>query len=138
MRKVGFRDGWLALKLYELRRETELRKARDMVGTHLFGKGWEEVRPILDPAHEEHAHLKQVIYFWELAASLVKHGVLHPEMYLDCCEEGLYTYAVLETHLPRIREMNPGFLANTESMLREHPHIKGRLMELRTRLFRGR
>jgi hypothetical protein len=138
MRRPGFRDAWLALELYGLRRESELRAARDFVGAHLLSASWEELKPLLDYAHPRNPHLRQVVSYWELAASFVVRGVWHPDVYLDACDEGLFTYAVLEEHMPRIREIRPNFFSRTEAVIHEHPRVKGRLMEIRTRIFRSR
>jgi hypothetical protein len=138
MRRPGFRDGWMALKLYELRRDDELRAARDLVGSHLFTKTWDEIEPLLDYDHPQNAHLRQVIGYWELAASLVLRGIFHPEVYLDTCDEGLFTYATLEEHLPKIRERRPNFFLKTDRLLQEEPQVKGRLMEIRKRIFKAK
>ncbi|MHC5011955.1 MAG: DUF4760 domain-containing protein, partial [Planctomycetota bacterium] len=138
MRKPGIRDAWLALKLYDLRREDELRAARNMVGTHLYEKTWEDVRPLLDYEHPENAHLRQVTAYWDMAASFVLRGIWHPDVFLDSCDEGLFTYAVLEEHLGKIREHRPSFFVKMEQVLQEHPRVKGRLMEVRARIFRER
>lgn len=138
MRKPGFRDAHIALQLYEMRREEELRAARNMVGTHLFAKEWEDIRPVLAYDHPENAHLRQVVAYWEMAAAFVNRGMFHPDVYLDHCDEGLFAYAVLEEHLSRIREIRPQFFTKTEAMIQEHPRVKGRLMEIRTRIFKAR
>ena len=135
-RRPGFRDAYVALELYDLRRETELRKARDLVG-ELIAVSFDDLRPLLDYDHPQNAHLRQVVSYWELAASFVTRGIVHPAVYLDACEEGLFTYAVFEKHLHRIREIRPGFLAKTESIVAEHPPLKSRLLEIRARLFRS-
>lgn len=137
MRKPSFRDAWLALKLYELRRDEEMRTARNLVG-ELITASFDEIRPLLDYAHPNNPHLRQAIGYWELAASFVVRGILHPDVYLDACEEGIFTYAVLEEHLPRIREIRPNFLAKTDAVIQEHPSVKGRLMEVRQRVFRAK
>ena len=138
MRKPGFRDGYFAIKLYELRRDEDLRAARDMVGEEIFLKSWEEVKPLLAYDHPKNARLRQVVGYWELAASLVLRGMLHPDVYLDVCDEGLFTYAVLEENLPKIREIRPTFFQKTDAVIQEHPKIKGRVMEIRTRIFKAR
>ena len=138
MRKPGFRDGYFALRLYELRREEELRSARDMVGDDIFQLKWDDLRDMFEASHPKYAHLQQVVGYWELAASLVVRGLFHPDIYLDACDEGLFTYAVLEEHLPKIRELRPNFFDKTEAMIQEHPRIKGRLMEIRKRVFAAR
>ena len=135
-RKPGFRDAYLALQLYDLRREAELRKARDLVG-ELIALSFDELSPYLDYDHPKNAHLRQAVGYWELAASLVNRGLLHPDVYLDACDEGLFTYAVFEKHLHRIRERRPGFLAKTEAILNEHARLKSRLLEIRGRIFRS-
>lgn len=137
-RKPGFRDGYYALKLYELRREEELRRARDMVAEDVFQSGWDELKAMLEPSHPKHAHFQQVVGYWEMAAALVVRGLFHPDIYLDVCDEGLFTYAVLEEHLPKIRDLRPNFFQRTESLIQEHPPIKGRLMEIRKRIFAAR
>ena len=135
-RKPGFRDAYVALQLYDLRRETDLRKARDLVG-ELITASFDDLRPLLEYDHADNAHLRQVVGYWELAASFVARGLLHPDVYLDACEEGLFTYAVFEKHLHRIREVRSGFLAKTESIIAEFPPLKSRLLEIRARLFRS-
>ena len=137
MRKPGFRDAYLALELYDLRRESECREARELVGG-LLSASFEEIKPLLDYAHPQNSHLRQVEGYWEIAASFVLRGILHPDVYLDTCDEGIFTYAVLEEHLTRIRDVRPNFLKKTEAVVQEHPKVKGRLMEIRTRLFRAR
>jgi hypothetical protein len=138
MRRPAFRDAFLALQLYDLRREGELRQARSLVGTHLLGRTWEEIRPLFSYSHERNAHFRQLVGYWEMAASFVARGILHPEVYLDTCDEGLYTYAVLEEYLAKCREIRRMFLVKTEQVIQEHPAVKGRLMELRARIFRDR
>ena len=109
MRRPGFRDAMIALKLYELRREPDLRTSRDLLRT-----------------------------YWELAASFVNRGLLHPDVYLDACDEGLLLYAALEEHLPRIRKVRPRFASQTEAVLRDHPVVRGRVLELRSEVFKRR
>ena len=137
MKKPGFRDAVLALWLYDLRRAEDLGRARDKVG-ELISCSFEEISPLLDYAHPESPHLRQAVGYWEMAASFVLRGILHPDVYLDTCDEGLFTYAVLEEHLPRIREIRPNFFSRTEAVIQEHPRVKGRLMEVRARIFRAK
>lgn len=137
MRKPGTRDAWVALKLYELRRDGALAEAHEMV-SELVSRSSDEIRALLDHAHPKHACLRQSVDYWEMAASFVLRSIFHPDVYLDTCDEALFTYAVLEEHLPRIREVRPTFFAKTEAVIQEHPSVKGRLMEVRARIFRAR
>lgn len=137
-RKPGFRDAVIAMKLYELRREPELKGSRELVRTHILGQAWGSVRELLDETHEAHPHLRQAMTFWDMAASFVNRGILHADVYLDSCDEGLLLYAALEEHLQRIRKIRPRFATQSEAMVREFPEIKGRLLELRKEVYAKR
>jgi hypothetical protein len=137
MRKPGLRDAWLALKLYELRQDGGLAQARDVL-SGLVSQSFDEIRTELDYAQPKHACLRQAVEYWEMAAAFVLRSLFHPDVYLDTCDEALFTYAVFQEHLPRIREVRPNFFAKTEAVIQEHPAVKGRLMEVRTRIFRAR
>jgi hypothetical protein len=108
------------------------------VRTHILGREWDVVRELLDEAHPEHTHLRQAMTFWDMAASFVNRGALHPDVYLDTCSEGLLLYAALEEHLARIRKVRPRFATQCEAMVRDFPEIKGRLLELRQEVYRRR
>ena len=138
MSKPSSRDAMIALKLYELRREPGLRSSRDLVRTHVLGQEWVQVRELLRAEHPEHTHFRQALTYWEFAASFVNRGLLHPDVYLDSCDEGLLLYAALEEHLLRIRKDHPRFALQTEAIVRAHPTIKGRVLELRSEVYRRR
>jgi len=123
----NFDDANFALRLYELRREPELRKARAMVGDLLDGAPWETVHAVMQYEHAENAHFRQVTSFWEIAASFVNRGIFHPDVFLDTCGESLYLYSVLKPHLARIRETNPRFLHQIEKTIAESEAIRARV-----------
>ncbi len=128
----------IALKLYELRREPELKDAREFVRTHILGQEWSVVKELFDENHVEHARLRQVLAYWEMAASFVNRGVLHADVYLDICDEGLLLYAAVEEHLPRIRRQHPRFAHQMEAVVRAHPNVRGRVLELRQDVYKKR
>ncbi len=123
----NFDDANFALRLYELRREPELRKARKMVGDVLDGAPWETVHAVMQYGHKENAHFRQVTSYWEIAASFVNRGIFHPDIFLDTCGEALYMYSALKPHLARIRETNPRFLHQIERTIAESEAIRGRV-----------
>jgi len=121
-------DANLALRLYDLRREAELRKARATVGRLVAGQPWEKVRPLFDHDHAENAHLRQVTSYWEIVASFVNRGIFHPDVYLDTCGEGVFTLWAFRPHLDRIRAMGrPRFLVETERLVKASPAASERL-----------
>lgn len=124
----NFDDANFALRLYEIRRETELRKARAMVGDVLDGAPWETVQAVATWGHKENAHFRQVTSYWEIVASFVNRGIFHPDVYLDTCGEALYTYSVLKPFVTRLREtQGPRFLAQTERAVVENPALRERV-----------
>jgi hypothetical protein len=131
----NFDDANFAMRLYELRRDPELRRARAMVGDLLDGATWETVEAVRDYGHPENAHFRQVTSYWEIVASFVNRGIFHPDVYLDTCGEGVYVYAVLEPHVARIRASgSPRFLVQTERVIRDNPAVAERLAEISARM----
>jgi hypothetical protein len=124
-------DAELALRLYDLRRETELRKARRMVGDLLESADAKTVDAVRQYTHRENAHFRQVTSYWEIAASFVNRGILHPDVFLDTCGEAFYTYSVLKPHVARIREStSPRFMVQVEKIVAEHAPSRQRVEQI--------
>ena len=123
----NFDDANFALRLYELRREPELRKARVMVGNLLDGAPFETFEAVMDYGHAENAHFRQVTSFWGMCASFVNRGIFHPDIFLDTCGEALYMYSVFKPHLAKIRAGNAMFMMQIERLINDHPAIKERV-----------
>jgi|GEM_PF-313726 len=125
-------DAKLALRLYELRREPELRKARKMVGDLLDGASWETVQAVRAYGHKENAHFRQVTSYWEMVCAFVNRGIFHPDVFLDTCGEALYTFSALEPHVAKIRESgSPRFLLQTEKVIEGNLAVKERMDTIR-------
>ena len=121
----------LVLKLYDLRRESEMRKARSFIGEfepHTI----EDVVAVLDYEHPGNAHFRQVTSYWGMVADFAVRGLLHPEMFASHCGEALWVYAKFEPFLPQIRErFSPVFMANIEAAVKSHPAVEARLAQVR-------
>jgi hypothetical protein len=77
-------DAELVLRLYELRREEMLRKARRFLVFDFNPKTLEELRAVSrDTKSEKNPYWRQVLSFWEMAASLVLRGALDADLFLD-------------------------------------------------------
>lgn len=123
----NFDDANFALKLYDLRRETELRKARAMVGELLDGAPYETFQAVMDYAHPENAHFRQVTTYWGICASFVNRGIFHPDVFLDTCGEAIYLYSVFQPHLAKFREGNPNFMIQLQKLIDGQPAFQERL-----------
>lgn len=114
-------DAELILKLYDLRREAEIRKARNW----WLGFWPESADDILKVAtafgSQENAWLRQVGGYWEMAASFVLHGTLNRELFLEGSFSGemFFIFAKIEPFLKELREkmQNPKLFGNVEKVI---------------------
>ncbi len=88
-------DAQLILELYKLRTEATMRDSRTIVGG-LNLNNFADVQAIQRNAgSRENAAWRQVISYWEMAATLVLHGTLDAELFLDTNGENFFYYAKL-------------------------------------------
>lgn len=86
-------DADLILRLYDLRRESECRKARQWFRTWK-PEGAGEVTDIADGRNAQcNAWLRQATTYWEMAFSLVNSGAIDETLFAKNCGEGIL-YAV--------------------------------------------
>ncbi len=111
-------DAEIILKLYELRTEAELRKARAWMAGEFWPATADEYFAVAsNPADPHNAWLRQVLSYWEMAAAMVIHGAVSAELFVDCNAEGFYLLAKFSDLLEAIRERNPGFLVKTTELV---------------------
>src|SRR5215203_2952924 len=106
-----FDDVNLILRLYELRRETKLREARDWFGVNFKGvKTMDDVLRIGPPGSKEDAYVRMVTSYWDMVASFITSGVLNRDLFFQSGGELLFTWFRIEAIIPVIRQMygNPG------------------------------
>ncbi len=113
-------DGQLILKLYELRTEPVLRQARAWIGGEFWPATADEFFVVMqDSGSEKNAWLRQVVSYWEMAASIVLHGALAADLFVDCNGEPFFLLAKLAPILPEIHAKMPGFFSKTLQLI-EH------------------
>src|ERR1035437_867985 len=111
-------DAEIILRLYELRTEAEMRKARAWVTGEFWPVTAEEYFVVADnPADPHNAWLRQVISYWEMAAAMVLHGAVSAELFVDCNGEGFFLLAKFTPILNGIREKNQAFLMKTAELV---------------------
>jgi hypothetical protein len=121
-------DADLVLKLYELRREATMRRARQWITGEFNPQCFEEFMvPFNAWGTEQNAWLRQVTTYWEMAASLVLHGALNGDLFLDCNGEPLFIYAKFRPFLAELRKSHPHFLMQTEKLVAEYPVARERV-----------
>jgi hypothetical protein len=131
-------DAELILKLYDLRRESEMRKARNW----WLGFWPNSVDEILKVAtalgSQENAWLRQVGGYWEMAASFVLHGTLSRALFLEGSFSGemFVFFGKVEPFLKELREkmQNPNIFGNVEKVIMTSQGGPQRLKETQERM----
>ena len=115
-------DAELILKLYDLRREPEMRKARNWWVVTFWPQTADEVAKIAAAlGTQENNWLRQVGGYWDMAAAMVLHGVINPDLFLEGGVSGemIFIYAKVQPILKDLREkMNmPTLFGNVEKVI---------------------
>jgi hypothetical protein len=106
----------LQLQLYEERRETRLREARDWFFKNYFPHSMEDSMRIAAPGTDNGALVMMVFSYWDQACALLNYGLLHEGLFFETTGE---FFGVWERVRPVIQEgrkmfSNPAFLAHLE------------------------
>ncbi len=125
MSKVESAD--LILKLYDLRRETKMREARNWIWTFNPTSADEWEKTMMDP--EVGGYLRMVTSYWDMAAALVNHGAIDAEMFNDTVGEHLFIFAKVEPFLSALREkwQEPNAFKHLEKVILDSPNGQARL-----------
>jgi hypothetical protein len=121
-------DAELVLKLYELRQEEMLRKARRFLVSEFNPKTVEELRVVSrDTRSEYNPYWRQAMSFWEMAASLVLRGALDADLFLDSSVEGILIYAKFHHfHAETEKQSGNPFMGQTAALIAKYPAAKAR------------
>jgi hypothetical protein len=134
-KKATANDAQLVLKLYDLRREPEMRKARNWFTTEFWPLNADDVVKVASAfPSQENAWMRQVGGYWDMAASLVLQGALHEELFLQpgISGEMFFIFAKVYPFLKEVRQkMNsPEAFANIEKVATGSPTARKRLERL--------
>ena len=132
-------DANLILTLYDLRREAELRKARNWWLVDFWPDSADDFMKVVQAmGTPENNWLRQVPSYWELAASLVLHGTVNETLFLEpaCSGEMFLVFAKVHPFLQDVREkmQNPRMLANVEKVIKKSKAGQERLKVVEQRL----
>ncbi len=107
-------DAEIILKLYELRTEPVMRQARAWLTGEFWPLTAEEFFVVQnDFGSQKNCYLRQVVTYWEMAASLVLHGALSADLFVDCNSEPFFILAKLTPLLPEIHAKIPTYFSKT-------------------------
>ena len=120
-KKATEHDANLILKLYDLRREAEMRKARNWFTTEFWPGSAADVLKVANAfPSQENAWMRQVGGYWDMAASLVLCGAINEELFLQpgICGEMFVIFAKIHPFLKEVRDKmnNPEAFSNIEKV----------------------
>jgi hypothetical protein len=110
----------LILKLYELRREPTMRIARDWFFTNFNPTSMADLNAAMFSEHS--GHLRMVMSYWEMAATLVNHGAIGVKLFDESNGEHIGVFSKVEPILAEVRAAyGPQFMANLEKLIDATP-----------------
>jgi len=118
-------DAELVLKLYDLRREAELRKARTFLGFEFWPNSAEDLAKI--STGDANRYWRQGTSFWEMAANLALHGTIDEALFLDTAGEMFFFYAKFKPLLADIRKTQPEAFKAIETLINRSQQGKDKL-----------
>lgn len=121
------------LKLYELRSEQTMRKARDWFATGFHPESTQEILQALVGDHS--ADFRMVASYWDMATAFVVLGAINEEMFNAINTEHVLVYAKLQPFLEELRAV-PGippymYLKHLEPVVQRLPDWEARVAAVR-------
>src|ERR1700675_1891663 len=120
-KKATAHDAQVVMQLYDLRREAEMRKARHWFTAEFWPTSADEVIAVVNSfPGQENAWMRQVGGYWDMAASLVLHGAVNEDLFIQpgISGEMTFIFAKVQPFLKEIRQKmnNPDLWANIEKV----------------------
>jgi hypothetical protein len=119
--KPTSQDADLILKLYELRRDPEMRRARAFMISEFNATTWEAVRPHYLTGNELDRQFRMATSYWEMVAAIVNRGLINEDLFFDTHGEDIVVWNKVKGLVQDARKhIRPTWLWNLERMARRH------------------
>lgn len=122
-------DAELALRVYDLRREAVLRESRTAVNRTFWPASYEDIAAVSQPEHPLNAAFRQTATYWEMVYGMVRHGIVHPEFFMETNGEGLLLFAKIAPHLEAYRRDSGPLAFRNAEWVAQHTQVGRTLME---------
>lgn len=121
------------LKLYELRRDPEMRAARQWYFSEFAPTSAMDIVGLYRSGERFSANFRMVVSYWDTACSLVLNAGIDRKMFLDANTEHVFVYAKIAEYLPEVREVfrEPDFLVHLEHLVRSLPDLEAKMASRR-------
>jgi len=122
-------DTMAILKLYELRRDEQMRAARQWYFSEFAPASAMDIIALYRGGERASANFRMVVSYWDTAASLVLNDGIDQKMFLDANTEHVFVYAKIADFLPEVRELfrEPDFLIHLEILFGYLPVFESKL-----------
>jgi len=127
MSKPTHADAELLLRLYEIRREPELRRARAWFLTEFKPANWAEIKTRYLSHSDEDRHFRMTTSYWEMVGTLVNRGVLNAELFFDHTGEDIVTWERCKTWIADARsDIRATYMYQFERLVLDHQAFRAR------------
>ena len=121
-KKATATDAQLIMQLYDLRREPEMRKARNWWVVEFWPQSVDDILKVSGAlGTQENNWLRQVGGYWSMAAAFVLQGALNEELFIQPAVSGemMFVYAKVQPFLKELREKigDPNMFGNIEKVI---------------------
>ena len=129
-------DVEVILKLYELRRDEMMRRARNWYFSEFNPESAKDVVKLMLSGPEQSAYYRMITSYWDMAASFVNNGGIDERMFLEANTEHAVVFARIEPFIADVREAfgEPDYLLHLEQLVMKIPNAK-ELLANRRKLF---
>jgi hypothetical protein len=126
------KDAELIMQLYDLRREPEMRKARNWWLTQFWPNTADDFMNIaMNLGSQENNWLRQAAGYWSMAASFVESGALNRDLFLvpSVSGEMYFIFAKVHPFLEELRKKldDPEVFLNVEKVINSTEYGRNRL-----------
>lgn len=128
-----FESAQLNLKLFDMRREPLLRKAREWYLLEFHPASFAEY--MKEQMGEKNSWMRMVAGYWDMAASMVVQGAIDQDAFIAAHSEIVGTFAKVHPFLAELRgKIGPYAFINTEKVVMAIPDAAAEMERRRARL----
>jgi hypothetical protein len=109
----------LMLRLYDMRREEKLRKARQWYVDNYAAGTPEEMLQKYPPGSEENAYIRMVVSYWDMCAAIANRGMVDEDLFFQQSGEAWLVFEKIRNIVPAWRAAfaNPLIFAELEQFV---------------------
>ena len=129
-------DADLIIKLYDLRRDETMRKARNFMFMEFFPQTVDDVKALFANPElaQQNAYFRQATSYWDMVAAMVNHGAIDKDLFFDTNGEFFAIWAKIGDLVPELRSFfGPQYMVNLEKLIATHPNGAQRVELMKAR-----